>query len=152
MHLLQRLENSHLSEVYNISKQTPWGASWSLEKLNSELTHGKGLVSIDDQTGLVSGFILYRELTSNTDSQAGRVIEIVWLATAPVFLHQGVMKSLFQHLFGAYGQNSEFWLEVSENNHIAIQFYEKLGFIKTGRRPHYYSDLSAAINMNKKIT
>ena len=35
---------------------------------------------------------------------------------------------------------SEVMLEVRASNSSALAFYRTLGFIETGRRPHYYPD------------
>lgn len=42
-------------------------------------------------------------------------------------------------------------LEVRADNHRAISFYERAGFFRTGIKPKYYGDGTAAIRMHKRI-
>lgn len=68
--------------------------------------------------------------------------ELENVAVASDYRRRGLGKQLLQFLFAqatqAHGQ--EIFLEVRESNACARAFYEKLGFVQTGRRKGYYAD------------
>lgn len=112
------------------------GFNWTDESLKSELMAGKG-VGIWEQGTLIA-FILFRDAVD--------VREITLLCTDPRFQRSGVMKKLFIG-FAALKPYKEIWLEVHEKNSKALNFYKKMNFEETGRRPRYYADGSDAILM-----
>lgn len=85
---------------------------------------------------VLAGFVLYRD-----NSQAW---EISLVASHPRYRRAGYIKTLLQHLIVAKGQGRELWLEVHEQNLKAQNLYEKLGFRRSGLRPHYYRDGATA--------
>jgi ribosomal protein S18 acetylase RimI-like enzyme len=138
-------------QVCEVSQTTVWGLGWTKDKLLSELnppqldcprTH-LSLAGFSSKSDLC-GFILYRLSADN--------LEIIWLATHPQFLAQGVMQKLLAELFAAHSHLNEVWLEVHEKNQQALNLYIKMGFHKVGRRQAYYSDGGAAITLTKKLT
>ena len=119
---------------------TEWGVS--------ELLGWSGvvaLVSEDDQK--VSGFIVGR--------QAGEEAEILNLAITPANRRKGQGGALLNAAMDEFHTRrvSRLFLEVRESNKGGIAFYEKHGFLKTGRRAGYYHHPDeAAIVMEKKLT
>lgn len=96
------------------------------------------------QSQKVGGFIIYRFLSE-------KLIEINSLATSDHYLRKNIMKNLMTFLIEVE-KPEEIWLEVHESNLAAIQFYEKMGFIKVGQREKYYSDDATAYNYAWKST
>ncbi len=91
----------------------------------------------------VAAFIAYRYL-------GDQFIEISALATANRYLRQNIMFNLMNYLLEAE-KPTEIWLEVHEKNQAAIEFYQRLKFVNTGRRPNYYGDRAAALNFVWKL-
>lgn len=73
--------------------------------------------------------------------------EILTLAVTPGVRRGGIGAALLREATthaAARGARTVF-LEVSVVNIAARQLYAQIGFIETGRRPHYYSDRSDAL-------
>jgi ribosomal-protein-alanine N-acetyltransferase len=62
------------------------------------------------------------------------------LAVKEAFQRKGMGTKLIRFALEKARQDglSELTLDVRQSNRVAIQFYEKLGFIKIGRKPDYY--------------
>jgi [ribosomal protein S18]-alanine N-acetyltransferase len=84
------------------------------------------------QTAL-AGFFLYQQVQGEGD--------VLTFAVDPAFQHQKVGQTLLQKALAqakAAGV-SKLVLEVAESNAIACHLYQKQGFQRIGRRPHYYT-------------
>lgn len=75
------------------------------------------------------------------------------IAIDPVARGLGIAKMLLEHAEKAALENNihQISLEVSENNHSAINLYQRQGYQTLGFRPGYYSDGSSAIIMSKEF-
>ncbi len=99
---------------------------------------GHSKVLTFEKDGEVASILIYREITSD-------IKEVDFVATRASFRRLGAAQVLIEHL-----EAGELWLELKEANEKALRFYEKNGFVVTGRRENYYSDGSAALNMLRK--
>lgn len=83
--------------------------------------------------------------------------EILTIATVPSARRQGFASALLADTEGRLiGEDMvKWWLEVAEDNHGAVEFYQSLGFKPDGRRPNYYKRLEGnrvdAILMSKPM-
>ncbi|MHA7898440.1 MAG: GNAT family N-acetyltransferase [Henriciella sp.] len=83
--------------------------------------------------------------------------EILTLATHPAARRRGYAAGLLTHCEqnGSVGSLERWLLDVAADNHSAIDFYEKLGFRRDGRRANYYKRLEGdrvdAILMSKRL-
>lgn len=104
------------------------------------------------------------ELTDNPASRcwvadlAGRIVGmmVAWLivdeihiatiATHPDFRKQGIGKKLLIHTLISAKEEGALtsFLEVRENNGIALEMYRKFGYVESGRREGYYKDNNEA--------
>jgi ribosomal-protein-alanine N-acetyltransferase len=110
----------------------------------AEETGSLALVSETD--GAISGFLVVRIV--------GDQAEVLNLAVAVNYRRLGegtAMLAAALEEFALRGVRSVY-LEVRESNTEAIEFYEKLGFTRTGRRKGYYrAPDEAAITMGRKL-
>jgi ribosomal-protein-alanine N-acetyltransferase len=92
------------------------------------------LVLAGAQTGEVAGFAV----ASLIPPQA----ELESIAVAAVSQRCGLGRQLFDALAAELRNAgaSEIILEVRDSNAAALAYYRSLGFMKTGRRPSYYTD------------
>lgn len=116
------------------------GASSSLDEKN--LNSGQ-LYQVD--VPFLCGFILVRAVDE-------KLWDITLLGVDPAFWGQGLMKFVLQAWLQTIPTPCEVWLEVHSQNHQAVSFYQKLGFLVTGRRSHYYRDGGDALLMVLKQT
>jgi ribosomal-protein-alanine N-acetyltransferase len=88
---------------------------------------------------------------------AGGDAEILTIAIDPEWRRQGIAGSLLTRAIAdaaSHGAEALF-LEVGVSNDAALALYERLGFIRTGRRPKYYTTPDGpedAIVMKRSLT
>jgi len=144
---VRRFRAADAVAVMAIVAESPEAANWSKDsylKLGEE-TGSLALVSETD--GAISGFLVVRIVADQA--------EVLNLAVAANYRRKGegtAMLAAALEEFGLRGVRSVY-LEVRESNTGAIEFYEKLGFTKTGRRKGYYrAPDEAAVTMERKLT
>ncbi len=133
--------------------------NWNEDSMNQALMSSGGrALGAFIQDNLV-GFILYHKFSGSEEKFAlaeessekvvsNSHLEILCLATHPVYQRMGVMRALFQELKrGA----REIWLEVHESNSQALYFYKTQEFQLVGSRSRYYRDGKRAFLFTWKI-
>ena len=117
---------------------------WTLLQIEQEMAkdHSRSLV-IEDRSGTMAGFIFYQDIAGD--------FEILLVAVDKPFQGQGLGRRLLEGALMNCTPGGFVYLEVSEKNLPAMALYQSVGFQEIGRRPHYYKDGSAAINMKLKL-
>ena len=131
------------AQVLRASPEASQWTEWGLRELLG-WSGVVALVSVDD--GKVSGFIVGR--------QAVEEGEILNLAVVPTQRRKGRAGALLKAAMEEFRARdvSRVFLEVRESNEGGMEFYERHGFSKTGRRAGYYRDPNeAAIVMERKL-
>ena len=108
---------------------------------------GAGFIAVDD--GIPCG--IAGTLLDEPDPERA---ELVSMWTAPSHRQSGVGRQLVNHVVDwTRGRNvSTLLLMVTSNNAAAIRFYEKLGFVRTGRTEPYPNDPAVTeYEMSRKI-
>jgi ribosomal protein S18 acetylase RimI-like enzyme len=104
-----------------------------VERMNGE--RGAGFLAMDGGTpcGIVGSF-----LDQNDPTRAW----IVSMWTAPIHRQQGIGRLLVKEVGGwaCLRKANRLLLMVTSNNESAIRFYERLGFVRTGRTESYPND------------
>ncbi len=79
--------------------------------------------------------------------------ELLKIAVKEKNRESGIGLSLCRHLFGELEKRhvTSLFLEVRSNNHTALKFYKKHGFLQVGIRPGYYSAPPDSAIILKKI-
>ena len=104
--------------------------NWDEKKIDAALVLYKFSWQADSN-GQIESFICYQDL--------GEAHEILSLGVDPSAQNKGRMTQLLGD-FCAMHKNKALFLEVHEENEIAIALYSKLGFTLQRRRKHYYLD------------
>lgn len=130
-----------------LTKSSPSAAQWVPSTSELAQEEIRGFLAEGDSS--LCGFIVYRWIASAAEA------EILNLVVDRAHRRKGIAALLLREALHAF-QNSGVevvFLEVRESNHPAIRFYEKHGFIASGRRPRYYSSpAESALTMMKKLT
>lgn len=123
-----------VSAVLDILAQAPEAAKWSPTALQEALEEPSTHSLVATKADQVLGFAIGRKLHDEG--------EILNLAVRPESRHQGIAIAVIQSLLDAFERSgvNKVFLEVRESNIPAIAFYQRLGFVLTGRRPAYYRD------------
>ena len=136
-----------VSRIHLISFAEGWSGGMIERILSTTDTYG--LVARDRRTWCIAGFVLLRITVDEC--------EILSLAVAPKLRGKGVGGLT---LDGAIRKAMELgsrslFLEVAEDNHIAMGLYLSREFISVGRRPGYYSNKdgtrTAAVTMSRTL-
>ena len=118
------------------------GVNWTAESIIQDIATGTlSLALTDRKDSLIDALVLFKTM--------GTVLEIFLIYSRKGAAGSG--EKLLRNLIAAYGQTAEVWLEVHEDNKVAIAFYERLGFVAVSSRQGYYPDGKRAINYNLSV-
>jgi ribosomal-protein-alanine N-acetyltransferase len=118
---------SAVLEIHGKSFEEPWQDIHALIHLHSSV--GWMGTHLDEPVG----FILWQLVRGEADVLSFAVLpehrkqgigRLLYVASEKAFLSQGII---------------QLFLEVAQNNPVAIEFYKARGFIQTGVRKNYYS-------------
>jgi ribosomal-protein-alanine N-acetyltransferase len=131
--LLRPIAPSDADAILAIQAESPQTAQWSrsaYESLTQQQATGWVAETADRS---ISGFL--------TGRQVGGDMEILNFAVRPAARRQRVGTLLLDKLLARAREMAveNVYLEVRASNDVARKFYERQGFIETGRRPRYYS-------------
>ncbi len=118
------------------------GVNWTAESIIQDIATGTLSLGLTDRKdSQIDALVLFKTM--------GTVLEIFL-----IYSRKGVAGSgekLLRNSIAAYSQTAEVWLEVHEDNRVAIAFYERLGFVAVSSRQGYYPDGKRAINYNLSV-
>jgi [ribosomal protein S18]-alanine N-acetyltransferase len=129
------MREADLDEVLGIEKRSfvaPWSKRLFRETLSFPLSFN--LVIRKKVDNKVAGYANFYVI--------GDEVQVLNIAVAPESRKEGLAMRLIRHAIDVLGERGakEFFLEVREGNGDAIRLYEKLGFVKVGRRKKYYRE------------
>lgn len=129
--MIRRFEPKDASAVLVLSRSSPGAAQWS-EQSYIDLRASGFLGWVAELNNVIQGFLVARPL--------GGEAEILNCAVAPARRRTGIGSELLSTALRQLRDSgvSHVFLEVRESNAVAIAFYEKFGFARSGRRPDYY--------------
>jgi ribosomal-protein-alanine N-acetyltransferase len=107
---------------------------WSTESFREALGSPGVVALIREDDGEVTGYLLGREILGTG--------EVLNLAVAPERRRQGIGRALLEQAIEeivARGGH-EVFLEVRASNAAALELYQSMGFVLSGRRRHYYRE------------
>lgn len=122
---VNQLHADVLSSLHRLCFDECWSEKAFQELLSSPAV--SGFLCVEPQNDNPLGFILL---------QGGHGEgEIITLASHPQYRRKGIASLLIE---AAYIPYQTLFLEVAEDNPVAIAFYERHGFKTVGQRPNYY--------------
>jgi len=112
---------------------------WTLAQLAAQLRQPTTLGLVAEDAGAIAGYAIFRRVLDEA--------ELLRLAVVPSRRRGGVAGAMVARGMAdlAAGGCAVVFLEVREDNHGAIAFYERLGWTAAGRRPRYYPDGAVAL-------
>lgn len=138
MNQVRPLTTSDLVEIERLitSRAPIAGVSWTPETIIKEVGVSPNLGLFKDKS--LEALVLYKDI--------GTVLEILLIFSKKGSSQSGFL--MLDALLAAHSQVREVWLEVHEDNSVAIEFYERQRFERVSARSGYYSDGKQAINYN----
>lgn len=136
---IARLKAADIPDVLSTAEECRL-CIWSAEAYRSEIARDDSIMlRASDLNGEFAGFAVGRVFDLGGDKKS---VELTNIGVRQAFRNQGfgslLLRSFLNHCRGV-GVDSVV-LEVRESNANAIRFYERLGFVLTGRRKGFYSD------------
>jgi ribosomal-protein-alanine N-acetyltransferase len=131
--------------ISTISQQAPEAAQWSPSSYEEAARAGQ-VVLVGEVGGAVLAFVVCRFVAGEG--------EILNLAVAPSQRRKAVGSRMLAEAVDEAKANrvERLYLEVRESNRVAIAFYGKHGFAKSGQRARYYQNPTEnAVVMEKKL-
>ena len=145
--VIRRARRKDAGPIAEIVQESPQAANWS-KKSYEELGALSGEYALVCETGgKVTGFLIGR--------QAADEAEVLNLAVRLEDRRSGNGGALLGEFLDRARSNGvrRAFLEVRESNAAGIAFYERHGFVQTGRRKGYYqAPKEDAIAMERKLT
>ncbi len=129
---IRPIEPEDAEAILGVQAESPEIAQWSkgaYERLAQENMAGWAAES----DGSIYGFITARPVAGD--------VEVLNFAVRPGMRRQGIGARLLNELlaWAKAARAEKIYLEVRASNQTARKFYERHGFLETGRRPRYYS-------------
>ena len=142
---IREMKPEDLDDIMEI-EYSSFSSPWSRESFISELNNQMALyICLECDKKVVAYVGLWKIYDEG---------HITNVAVLPSYRGLGLSKLLLSSLFEACKENGieRLTLEVRESNQIAINLYESLGFLSSGKRPKYYSNpIEDAIIMWKEL-
>lgn len=101
--------------------------------------HSNFFCYLEDEN--VIGFILGSIVPDNC--------EILQFCVSKDYRNRGIGKLLFKKILENFPHNQPVFLEVKEDNLVALNLYKSFGFIQINKRAGYYKDGRAAIVLRR---
>jgi ribosomal-protein-alanine acetyltransferase len=132
---VRRATLNDLPRIMELERESPTAAHWPTAQYEAMLAvpeSSRLLLIIEDQA--VVGFLIANNIADEW--------EIENVLVASVLRRRGLASQLLRTFLGMALQSGRksIFLEVRESNQPARAFYEKSGFLQTGRRSRYYRD------------
>jgi [ribosomal protein S18]-alanine N-acetyltransferase len=126
------------------------GISWSKAELQYFLKYpGNMALAVEDEAGTLAGFAI-----AGTQRRKGSVVgRLITIDVAAAMRRQGIGRTLLaaiEEQLRTAGATAVL-LEVAVDNANAQRFYERHGFVRTGRIPGYYLGKIDALVMEKPL-
>ncbi|MGB2623059.1 MAG: ribosomal protein S18-alanine N-acetyltransferase [Candidatus Acidiferrum sp.] len=133
--------------VVAISEESPNAANWPKESYLKLAAENDSLLLVIETGGRIAAFLIGRRVADQA--------EILNLAVKQAHRRKGLGSALMSAAlkeFALRGAKSVY-LEVRQSNTVAIAFYERLGFAKSGLRKAYYrAPDESAVTMTKELS
>ena len=128
---IQRMTRLHLNQIAELERIC-FSDPWSIPMLEPELSNPLSLWLVMVEQEQVIGYVGSQAVLDAAD--------MMNIAVHPAYRRLGIARQLVQELVAQLKQKNicSLTLEVRASNAPAICLYEKLGFLRVGRRPGYY--------------
>jgi ribosomal-protein-alanine acetyltransferase len=140
-HNIKEALREDAKEFAKIAALSAGAAQWDATAFLKTVENGNAFKASCD--GKTVGFICF--------AGAGEYIELVNFAVSPRFKRKGIGGSLLKSALEIMARRGvkEIFLEVSQDNDIALSLYERAGFSRVGIRKDFYGRSRNAVIMNK---
>ncbi len=142
--MIRKAVVSDAEKIFELEKQL-FTDFYSLQTITADIKNKNNIYYVLELDGQFIGYALISYIF-----EEGNLTKI---AILPDFQRRGLATMLYNACENECVKRGveKIYLEVSDKNTPAIKFYNKLGFTNEWVRENYYSDLSDAIILQKKL-
>lgn len=130
--MIRDLDATDLETVRKLLSTVPEAAPWSADDFRLASQSNRS-VRVAEEDGIVCGLVAFRTMADEA--------EILNLAVDSTRRRRGIGSRLMKDALASCKEAGvkKIFLEVSDSNVAARNFYSRMGFIQVGRRREYYS-------------
>ena len=142
--MIRKATSSDAESIFKLEKQL-FTDFYSLQIISADIANKNNLYYVYVENGEICGYCLLSYIF-----EEGNLTKI---AVSENHQREGIATALYSFCENEAKKKGveKIYLEVSDKNEKALKLYEKLGFTKEWVRSRYYSDLSDAIILEKKL-
>ena len=117
----------YIEQIFNLEKEIFKNSAFSIEYLKTLIKNDNSFIYIYLIDNQVCGYLMVLDSID--------VYEILAIATIEEYRNKGIAQELLDKI-----KTKDIFLEVSESNQVAINFYKKNKFKEISVRKNYYSE------------
>lgn len=142
--MIRKATSADADAIFSLEKQL-FLDFYSLQTISNDIKNKNNIYYVWEEDGNIVGYSLLSYIF-----EEGNLAKI---AVSKEYQHKGIATALYLKCEEEAKKKgvTKIYLEVSENNQSALNLYKKLNFTKEWVRSKYYSDLSDAIILEKKL-
>ena len=146
---IEKASIEHLDRLCEIEMKCFETEAFTKQQIAYLLTDSNSVILVSRVKGEIVGFIIGKTYMDKKTS-AGQILTI---DVSPKHRRKGIGQRLLQEIERTFKDKGVkiCYLEVRENNFVALSLYQKLGYKKVGRLENYYGN-AHGIRLRKALT
>jgi len=146
---IEKASIEHLDRLCEIEMKCFETEAFTKQQIAYLLTDSNSVILVSRVKGEIVGFIIGKTYMDKKTS-AGQILTI---DVSPKHRRKGIGQRLLQEIEKTFKDKGVkiCYLEVRENNFVALSLYQKLGYKKVGRLENYYGN-AHGIRLRKALT
>jgi len=146
---IEKASIEHLDRLCEIEMKCFETEAFTKQQIAYLLTDSNSVILVSRVKGEIVGFIIGK-IYMDKKTSAGQILTI---DVSPKHRRKGIGQRLLQEIERTFKDKGVkiCYLEVRENNFVALSLYQKLGYKKVGRLENYYGN-AHGIRLRKALT
>jgi len=146
---IEKASIEHLDRLCEIEMKCFETEAFTKQQIAYLLTDSNSVILVSRVKGEIVGFIIGK-IYMDKKTSAGQILTI---DVSPKHRRKGIGQRLLQEIEKTFKDKGVkiCYLEVRENNFVALSLYQKLGYKKVGRLENYYGN-AHGIRLRKALT
>jgi len=146
---IEKASIEHLDRLYEIEMKCFEIEAFTKQQIAYLLTDSNSVIFVSKVKDEIVGFIIGKTYMDKRPATG----QILTIDVSPKHRRKGIGQRLLQEIEKTFKDKGVkiFYLEVRENNFVALSLYQKFGYKKVGRLENYYGN-AHGIRLRKVLT